>query len=187
MESNHKGFMFGKAFPALMAFALGVGLIASSSASAQGVPRACGMTDDNVDFGAVEEDAVIRLGRHDAVRGDRNWDAEMNPYVGRLATVTELVGVDDAGCPVVHVDVDDGAFEWRLRNARFVRRPDPERDEEAIEEDEEEEEDEDDEVAMRSSRATTYAAVGEIGRAVLARGDSRATARPACDRPRGSA
>lgn len=125
MASVTMGSGFGKLRSVMMALALGAGLFGAGSASAQDVPRACGMTAATADFGDVVEDAVVRLGRHDFVFGSDNWVPSMDRYVGHLATVTELAGVDESGCPVVLVDVDGGQYAWRLRNAALVETPAP--------------------------------------------------------------
>lgn len=48
--------------------------------------------------------------------GSESWAYEKNTYVGVTATVTELAGTDAAGCPVVKVNVDEGAWLWRIRD-----------------------------------------------------------------------
>lgn len=80
------------------------------------IPQGCGMTKETASYGPVSVGVVVILGRHRPVNGDEGWDAQMDAYVGRQATVTELVGVDPAGCPVVKVDVDGGAWYWRIRD-----------------------------------------------------------------------
>lgn len=60
-------------------------------------------------------DRVI-LGRHDLVGGNQNWNADMEQFVGRTATVLRIVGLDTAGCEVVRVDADQGRYVWRTRN-----------------------------------------------------------------------
>ena len=62
---------------------------------------------------------VVRLGRHRAVQGVENWNDEQSPYLGLPAEVTELVGVDDQGCALLRVDVDEGQWFWRLRDVNF--------------------------------------------------------------------
>jgi len=79
-------------------------------------PQACGQTDANVQWEGLAVGSEVMLGRHRAVNGDDNWDAQMEPFVGRPARVTELIGVDDQGCPLVHVDADQGQWFWRARD-----------------------------------------------------------------------
>ena len=40
----------------------------------------------------------------------------MQPFVGQRARITQLVGVDDQGCPVVNIDADQGQYFWRVRD-----------------------------------------------------------------------
>lgn len=84
--------------------------------SATGFPQKCGMTGATADYGQAQLGASVRLGRHREVGGDANWAEDMEPFVGRTGRVTELVGVDAAGCPVVHVDADSGEWAWRVRD-----------------------------------------------------------------------
>jgi len=85
---------------------------------AAGIPQACGMS--TADFGSVQLGTRVRLGQHRAVDGDANWVDEMQQYVGQTAAVTELFGTDGSGCPVVHVDVDNGDWYWRIRDMQIV-------------------------------------------------------------------
>lgn len=86
----------------------------ASSAEAQYIPRHCGMTYP--DYGAVTVGSYVVLGRHTAWAGDTWWNAAMEGYVGRVARVTALVGLDPVGCPYVHVDADGGSWGWRVRD-----------------------------------------------------------------------
>ncbi|HJL17352.1 MAG TPA: hypothetical protein RMH99_16915 [Sandaracinaceae bacterium LLY-WYZ-13_1] len=81
--------------------------------------QACGLTDETASYGDVAPGTAVVLGRHRPVEGVPNWVEEMEAYVGRTARVTELVGVDEQGCPLVRVDVDDGDWFWRLRDLRL--------------------------------------------------------------------
>lgn len=74
------------------------------------------MTDATVQWGPIQVGAGVVLGQHRDVNGDTNWSAEMQPFVGQRTTITQLVGVDDQGCPVVNVDADGGRFFWRVRD-----------------------------------------------------------------------
>jgi hypothetical protein len=44
----------------------------------------------------------------------------MQAYVGMQARVTSLTGTDSGGCPVVNVDVDGGAYYWRIRDMTIL-------------------------------------------------------------------
>jgi hypothetical protein len=89
------------------------------------VPLGCDLDDPA--FGALTVGSAVVLGRHEAWRGTgddasteaivtEDWVGEMDPFVGRSAHVTALVGLDPAGCPVVHVDADDSTWLWRVRD-----------------------------------------------------------------------
>ena len=64
----------------------------------------------------AEFGAKVRLGRHREVNGDANWNDAMESYVGQVGEVTEHLGVDSQGCPVVHVSADSGNWAWRVRD-----------------------------------------------------------------------
>jgi hypothetical protein len=83
------------------------------------VAQACGQTDANAQYGVVAVGSEVVIGRHRPVDGEDNWVEQMDPYVGRRARVMELVGVDDQGCPLLRVDVDQGDWYWRLRDVRL--------------------------------------------------------------------
>ena len=83
------------------------------------IPQACGQSDDAVDYGPLEEGAEVELGRHRPVDGVTNWAIEMEQLVGGVARVTERVGVDEQGCPLVRVDIDEGEWLWRIRDLRL--------------------------------------------------------------------
>jgi hypothetical protein len=87
-------------------------------------PQACGLTDDTMQWESLTVGSEVILGRHRAVSGDDNWDAQMDPFVGRTAHITELIGVDETGCGVVHVDVDNGQWFWRARDL-VITQPGP--------------------------------------------------------------
>lgn len=95
------------------ATSVGIGIFGSGGAPG---PQACGLTDDQVVWDPIALGAQVTLGRHRAVNGDENWDPSMDPYVGMTAHVTQLVGVDEQGCPVAHIDLDGGGFYWRVRD-----------------------------------------------------------------------
>ncbi len=100
----------------------GAGAVVGSGATpdpqfnAQGIPMACGFTNDNVQFGSISVGTTVTLGRHASVDGEDNWASEMDAFVGQTAHITELFGTDGSGCPVVHIDTDGGAWFWRVRD-----------------------------------------------------------------------
>ena len=69
------------------------------------------------------EGATVTLGRHlitdPTDDGSNNWADEMDEYVGETATITEVMGEDPWGRPIVHVDIDDGSWQWRIENMRL--------------------------------------------------------------------
>lgn len=83
------------------------------------VPQECGLTDATAVYAPVEVGTEVELRRHRAVDGAANWIEEMEAFVDRSARVIELVGVDEQGCALVHVDADDGEWFWRLRDLRL--------------------------------------------------------------------
>jgi hypothetical protein len=95
------------------ATSIGTGLFGSGGTPG---PQACGLTADQVVWDPIALGAQVTLGRHRAVNGDENWDPGMEPYVGMSAHITQLVGVDEQGCPVVRIDADAGGFYWRARD-----------------------------------------------------------------------
>jgi hypothetical protein len=95
------------------ATSVGAGIFGSGGAPG---PQACGLTDQQIVWDPIALGAQVTLGRHRDVNGDANWDVAMDPYVGTSAHITQLVGVDEQGCPVVRVDVDAGSYYWRVRD-----------------------------------------------------------------------
>jgi hypothetical protein len=86
---------------------------------APGIPQECGRTDATADYGSIAVGSEVVLGHHRPVDGETNWVEEMDAYVGQRARVTEIIGVDDQGCALIRVDVDQGDWYWRLRDARL--------------------------------------------------------------------
>lgn len=74
----------------------------------------------HADYGGLERGARVRLGRHRSVDGDAYWAEAMDAFVGRVTTVTGPRGVDETGCPLVSVAVDDGEYDWRVRDLVLV-------------------------------------------------------------------
>jgi hypothetical protein len=72
-------------------------------------------------YGPVVVGGLVVLDRHRPWRGDSNWNAGMEAFLGQVATVTELSGLDDVGCPGVRVDLDQGEFFWRIRDMDLAR------------------------------------------------------------------
>ncbi len=83
------------------------------------IPQQCGMSDESVDFGPLQVGVEVEIGRHRPVDGETNWVGEMDAFVGRAARIAELVGVDEQGCALVHVDIDAGDWYWRARDLRL--------------------------------------------------------------------
>ena len=66
-------------------------------------------------------DRVV-LGRHEAIDGSTNWSDSMDQYVGCLARITELHGMDTSGSYIVGVDLRyaDGEQNWVWRTRNMV-------------------------------------------------------------------
>jgi len=97
---------------------------AEPTAEEQAPPlESCGQTSAEAAFGPFRVGAHVTLGRHRPVDHDANWSEPMERFVGEEATVTELSGVDAAGCPGVRVDVDGGEHFWRIRDLQIVDTP----------------------------------------------------------------
>jgi hypothetical protein len=89
-----------------------------------GIPSSCGMSASAPFYGVITVGSSVILGGHTPWSGpdgqggyataSTNWAPEMGQYVGQRTIVTSLEGVDDAGCPVVHVAADNGGFYWRI-------------------------------------------------------------------------
>lgn len=84
------------------------------------IPTTCDMSDANAQYGAIAPGTQVMLGMHQPWRGDANWSPEMARFVGMTAVITQLGGVDGAGCPTVRVNVDGGQYYWRIRDMRLV-------------------------------------------------------------------
>jgi hypothetical protein len=84
------------------------------------IPQECNMSSSSINFGPIHIGTLVILGRHRSVDGYANWVDAMQSYVGMQARVTTLTGLDSGGCPVVNVDVDGGAYYWRIRDMTIV-------------------------------------------------------------------
>jgi hypothetical protein len=94
-----------------------------------GIPSSCGMSTVAPVYGPITIGSSVVLGGHTPwtgpdgqggfVTADTNWAPDMGQYVGQRTIVTSLEGVDDAGCPVVRVAADSGAFYWRINSMSF--------------------------------------------------------------------
>ena len=87
-------------------------------AGAMDIPRDCDFGSGV--YGPIGPGSAVMLGAHTPWRGDANWASEMYAWVGRMARVTSLEGVDSVGCPVVRVDVDGGQYYWRIRDMQLA-------------------------------------------------------------------
>jgi len=103
-----------------MAIGTGDGLFGTAGGTPG--PQACGFADQTMQWEGLAVGTEVMLGRHRPVNGDDNWDAQMDPFVGRTAHITELIGVDDTGCGLVHIDVDGGQWFWRARDLTITGR-----------------------------------------------------------------
>lgn len=99
--------------PAITSLGSGSGLFGAGGVPG---PQACGVTDTTMPWEGLVVGSEVVLGRHRPVDGDENWDPAMEPFVGRTARITEIIGVDTSGCGIVHVDADGGRWVWRARD-----------------------------------------------------------------------
>jgi hypothetical protein len=84
-------------------------------------PLTCFPTRAGPWYGPVAVGSLVILGRHRPMNGNTSWNEDMARYVGKFAHVQRLAAVDEAGCPVVEVDIDQGRFYWRIRDLILVR------------------------------------------------------------------
>lgn len=91
------------------------------TAGAGEIPTSCGQDAASASFGPIAVGTRVVLGRHTAVDGDTNWNDQMEGFIGKPATITELSAVDMVGCPVVKVDIDQGRWSWRIREMRLAK------------------------------------------------------------------
>lgn len=68
-------------------------------------------------YGNFRVGSAVILGKHDDVGGGTNWTSAMNAYVGKTATITELLGADSFGFLVVKVT--GNTYSWRVRNLKL--------------------------------------------------------------------
>jgi hypothetical protein len=66
-------------------------------------------------YGYAVGDRVI-IGAHRYIDENNNWADEMSEFVGMEATITSLEGTDDSNCYLVHLDIDEGSWYWRVEN-----------------------------------------------------------------------
>lgn len=90
------------------------------AAPGEPLPQECAMDPFDADYGGLQRGARVRLGRHREVDGDDYWADEMDEFVGRVTRVTGPRGVDEKGCPLIAVEVDDGEYDWRVRDLERV-------------------------------------------------------------------
>lgn len=84
------------------------------------LPQQCEQDPFHVDYGAIREGSLVRLGRHRSVDGNANWDPSMEHYVGRVTPVVSARGLDPQGCAIVEVAADGGEYVWRVRDLAIV-------------------------------------------------------------------
>lgn len=73
-------------------------------------------------YGLVKIGSTLIIGKHRPVNGDCNWSEQMEKFVGKTLTVTNLSGLDRAGCPGVRgtVDGEHCSFFFRIRDCRLL-------------------------------------------------------------------
>lgn len=75
------------------------------------------------DWGSVTKGTAVILRKHRTVGHDSAWAPERNQYLGRITTVTMLTDVDEDGCAVVRVELDNEVWPWRVRDLGLAERP----------------------------------------------------------------
>ena len=85
------------------------------------IPQECGMTNTTARYGPIALGSNVILGKHRSVDGSTNWNDTMDSFVGKVAKVTTLDGVDSQGCPGVRVDMDSSRWFWRIRDLTFSK------------------------------------------------------------------
>jgi hypothetical protein len=84
------------------------------------IPQWCGQTGSSPSYGRIRVGTMVKLGKHRPVDGNTNWGDAMEAFVGKVARVIKLPGVDAAGCPVIRVDADKEQFAWRIRDVTLA-------------------------------------------------------------------
>jgi hypothetical protein len=73
-------------------------------------------------YGKFQVGSGVILGRHSTVDGRENWTSAMDAYVGKIAVISQLRGIDRAGCLGALVSV--GGIEvphfFRIRDMRLA-------------------------------------------------------------------
>jgi len=87
-------------------------------------PQGYGMTSENANYGKIRVGSLILIKKHREVNGNANWNTSMEQYVGKVAVVTKLSGVDSQGCPGVRVTIDGKPVQYffRIRDTRLIKR-----------------------------------------------------------------
>lgn len=78
----------------------------------------CGQNELTADYAGLQKGTRITIEQGTPWVERLNWTTDMDAYVGQDAAVTSLSGVDEAGCPGVTLDIDDGVFFWRVRDLK---------------------------------------------------------------------
>ena len=87
-------------------------------------PQATGQSGSNPNYGPIKVGSVIVLKKHREVEGNSNWNSSMDAFIGKVAVVTKLSGVDSRGCPGVRVSIDGKSIQYffRIRDVRVIKR-----------------------------------------------------------------
>lgn len=78
----------------------------------------CGQNELTADYAGLQQGDHVVIRAHRPWYGQENWVDAMNGWVGQKATIQSLEGLDEAGCPGVILDVDDGQYFWRVRDLK---------------------------------------------------------------------
>jgi hypothetical protein len=87
-------------------------------------PQGYGMTADTANYGKIVVGSKVLIKKHREVNGSANWNSTMEQYVGKVAVVTRLSGVDSQGCPGLRVTIDGKSVQYffRVRDVRLLSR-----------------------------------------------------------------
>jgi|GEM_PF-4756165 len=78
----------------------------------------CGQNELTADYAGLQKGDRVVIQEHRPWYGQENWVDAMDAWVGENATIQQLEGLDESGCPGVTLDVDEGQYFWRVRDLK---------------------------------------------------------------------
>lgn len=78
----------------------------------------CGQSTLTPEYRGMQKGDRVVIQEHRPWYGQENWTSAMDAWIGETATIQELEGLDEDGCPGVLLDVDEGAYFWRVRDLK---------------------------------------------------------------------